>query len=148
MNAEVHRHAAHWRRAYQVIMRQFFGYGKKVSSPLGAYTGLHFSYVSTSLSVVYCLSAAYTTINNGESSKWPISTNPWSTEAGEPGLTRGTCFVASRLELAAFTMIMCVFFKAAIRAGPAKKRIKVPKVKFRQPLQIWTWKLEALTAAQ
>ena len=30
-----------------------------------------------------------------------ISTNPGSTEAGEYGRTRGTCFVARRLELVA-----------------------------------------------
>ena len=29
----------------------------------------------------------------------PISTNPGSMEAGEYGLTRGTCFAARRLEL-------------------------------------------------
>ena len=29
----------------------------------------------------------------------PISTNPGSMEAGEYGLTRGTCFVGRRLEL-------------------------------------------------
>ena len=34
-----------------------------------------------------------------ESCTRPISTNPGSMEAGEYGLTRGTCFMASRLEL-------------------------------------------------
>ena len=36
-----------------------------------------------------------------ESCTKPISTNPGSMEAGEYGLTRGTCFVARRLEVVA-----------------------------------------------
>ena len=36
-----------------------------------------------------------------ESCTGPISTNPGSMEAGEYGLTRGTCFVARRLEVVA-----------------------------------------------
>ena len=36
-----------------------------------------------------------------ESCTRPISTNPASTEAGEYGLTRGTCFFARRFELVA-----------------------------------------------
>ena len=36
-----------------------------------------------------------------ESCTRPISTNPVSMEAGEYGLTRGTCFVARRLEVVA-----------------------------------------------
>ena len=36
-----------------------------------------------------------------ESYTKPISTNPGSMEAGENGLTRGTCFVARRLEVVA-----------------------------------------------
>ena len=34
------------------------------------------------------------------------------------------------------------------RAGPAEKRIKFPEIESRQPLQIWTRKLIALTVAQ
>ena len=36
---------------------------------------------------------------NCESCTWPISTSPGSMEAGDYGLTRGTCFLACRLEL-------------------------------------------------
>ena len=36
----------------------------------------------------------------------PISTNPGSTESGEYGLTRGTCFVARRLELVAVARLL------------------------------------------
>ena len=39
--------------------------------------------------------------NDCESCTRPISTNPGSVEASEYGLTRETCFVASRLELVA-----------------------------------------------
>ena len=38
-------------------------------------------------------------MTDGESCTRPISTNPGSMEAGEYGLTRGTCFVAHRLEV-------------------------------------------------
>ena len=47
-----------------------------------------------------------------ESCTKPISTNPGSMEAGEHGLTRGTCFVARRLEVVAVAgllWISCVF---------------------------------------
>ena len=38
----------------------------------------------------------------------PISTNPGSMEAGEYGLTRGTCFVARRLELVAVAGLLWI----------------------------------------
>ena len=38
----------------------------------------------------------------------PISTNPGSMEAGEYGLTRGTCFVARRLEVVAVAGLLWV----------------------------------------
>ena len=53
-----------------------------------------------------------------ESCTRPISTNTGPVEAGEYGLTRGTCFVARRLELVAvagllwiswFVFALCVF---------------------------------------
>ena len=43
-----------------------------------------------------------------ESCTRPISTNPASTEAGEYGLTRGTCFFARRFELVAVAVLMWV----------------------------------------
>ena len=49
----------------------------------------------------------------------PISTNPGSIEAGEYGLTRGTCFVARRLEVAAVAGLLwipwCVLGAAGFR---------------------------------
>ena len=43
----------------------------------------------------------FVVITDCESCTRPISTNPGSMEASEYGLTRGTCFVARRLELVA-----------------------------------------------
>ena len=43
---------------------------------------------------------------DGESCVRPISTNPGSMEAREYGLTRGTIFVASRLEVVAVTEML------------------------------------------
>ena len=46
-----------------------------------------------------------------ESCMRPSSTNPRSMEAGEYGLTRGTCFVARRLEVVAVVWIpWCVLY--------------------------------------
>ena len=52
-----------------------------------------------------------------ESCTRPISKNPGSMEASEFGLTRGTCFVARRLEVgrggrAAVDFVMCFFFRS------------------------------------
>ena len=54
-----------------------------------------------------------------ESCMRPISTNPGSMEAGEYGLTRGTCFVARRVEVVAVAGLLwiswCVLGVAAFR---------------------------------
>ena len=54
-----------------------------------------------------------------ESCTRPISTNPRSMEAGEYGLTRGTCFVARRLEVVAVAELLwisrCVLGAAGLR---------------------------------
>ena len=47
----------------------------------------------------YCVCVAFVVFTDCESCTRPISTNPASMEAGEYGLTRGTCFVACRLEV-------------------------------------------------
>ena len=49
------------------------------------------------LSVHVCVT--FVVITDCESCTKPISTNPGCLEAGEYGLTRGTCFVARRLEV-------------------------------------------------
>ena len=48
-----------------------------------------------------CVCVTFAVFTDCESCTRPISTNPVSTEAGEYGLTRGTCFVARRLEVVA-----------------------------------------------
>ena len=50
-----------------------------------------------------CLSVCVTFVvfTDCESCTRPISTNPESMEAGEYGLTRGTCFVGRRFEVVA-----------------------------------------------
>ena len=44
-----------------------------------------------------------------ESCTRPISTNPGYMEAGEYGLTRGTCFVARRLEVVAVAGLLLIY---------------------------------------
>ena len=56
-----------------------------------------------------CLSAVC--LIDCKSCTWPISANPATTEeAGELGRTRGTCFVAHRLELAAVAVTLLWFW--------------------------------------
>ena len=43
-----------------------------------------------------------------ESCTRPISTNPGTMESGEYGLTRGTCFIACRLELDAVAGLLWI----------------------------------------
>ena len=69
-----------------------------LSTSTGVRTGCH--YLSC-LSVCVCVRVCVTFVvcTDCESCTGPISTNPVSMKAGEYGLTRGTCFIASRLEL-------------------------------------------------
>ena len=73
--------------------------------------------------VVYCLvffSFALSLIARAVYT-WPIFTNPASQDAGVPGRTRRTCFVASVLELAAVAVVLwfwwCVLNAAGCRGG-------------------------------
>ena len=52
-----------------------------------------------------------------ESCARPISTNPGSMEAGEHGLTRGTCFVARRLEVVAIAGLLWISWCVLGAAG-------------------------------
>ena len=70
--------------------------GKKASSHWGAYRVPSFN-LSVRLSVSVCVT--FIAFTDCERCTRPISTNPGSVEAGEYGLTRGTCFVARRLEV-------------------------------------------------
>ena len=62
----------------------------------GVRTGCHYL---ISLSVCVRVWVTFAVFTGCESCTRPISTNPVSMKAGEYGLTRGTCFIASRLEL-------------------------------------------------
>ena len=69
------------------------------------------------MSVSVCVT--FVVFTDCESCTRPISTNPGSMEAGEYGPTRGTCFVARRLEVVAFDGLLliswCVLGAAACR---------------------------------
>ena len=61
---------------------------------------------SVGLSVGLCLTFVFFTAC--EICTSPISTNPGSMEAGEYGLTRGTCFVARRFEVVAVAGLLWI----------------------------------------
>ena len=77
------------------IMRPFLRERQKQTLHAGVRTGLHY------LICLYCVCVTSVFFADCESCTKPISTNPGSTEAGEYGLTRETCFVARRLEVVA-----------------------------------------------
>ena len=66
-------------------------------------TGCH-CLISLSVSVY----VTFVVFTDCESCTRPISTNPGSMEAGEYGLTRGTCFVAHRLEVVAVAGLLWI----------------------------------------
>ena len=55
-----------------------------------------------------CVCVTFVVFADCESCTRQISTNPGSIEACEYGLTRGTCFVASRLEVVAVTGLLWI----------------------------------------
>ena len=72
-----------------------------LSTSTGVRTGCHFL-----VSVYVCVTVVVFT--DCESCTRPISTNPGSMEAGEYGLTLGTCFLACRLELDVVTGLLWI----------------------------------------
>ena len=94
-------------------MRPFFAFRQKASSYRGAFRVL----LLVCLSVCVCVTLVVVT--DYKSCTRPISTNPGSMEAGEYGLTRGTCFVARRVELVAVAGLLwiswCVLGAAGFR---------------------------------
>ena len=76
----------------------------------GVLTGVDFSITLCCVPSV----CAFRTIVDSERFNWSISTYLVSTKAGECGLTRGTCFVAGRLELAAVGVLSWCAMSAAI----------------------------------
>ena len=55
-----------------------------------------------------CVCVTFIVFTDYESCTRPISTNPGSMEAGKYGLTRGTCFVARRLEVVAVAGLLWI----------------------------------------
>ena len=82
--------------------RRFLPIDKKASSYRGA-NRCHYFILSVCLSVCVSVSVCVTFVVYADcvSCTRPIPTNPGSMEAGEYELTRGTCFVARRLEVVA-----------------------------------------------
>ena len=87
-----------------------------LSTSTGLRTGCHY------LSIIVCLSVCVWNIRvftDCESCTRSISANPGSVEAGEYGLTRGTCFVARRLKVIAVAGLLwiswCVLGSAGFR---------------------------------
>ena len=68
-------------------------------------TGLHYL-ISPSVCLSVC--ATFVVFTDCESCTRPICTNPGSMEACEHGLTRGTCFVARRLEVVAVAGLLWI----------------------------------------
>ena len=69
-----------------------------LSTSTGVRTGCHYLYVCVTFVV----------FTDCESCTRPISTNPGPMEADEYGLTRGTCFVARRLEVVAIAGLLWI----------------------------------------
>ena len=113
---------AHWRAAARSMAHEFRYYnearpkersdrgyflplGIKASSYRVAYRVPLFN-LSVCVSVSVCIT--FVVFTDCESCTRPISTNPGSMEAGEYGLTRGTCFLACRLELDAVAGLLWI----------------------------------------
>ena len=62
------------------------------------------------LSVCLSVYVTFVVFTDCESCARPISTNPGSMEVDEYGLTRGTCFVASRLEVVAVAGLLWILW--------------------------------------
>ena len=75
--------------------------------------------LSVRLSVYLSVCVTFEFFSDRENCAKPISTNPGSMEAGENGLTRGTCFVTRRLEVVAVTGMLwissCILGAAGFR---------------------------------
>ena len=89
---------------------------------IGMRTGCHY-FNSLSIRRSVCLSVSvrvtFVVLTSCESCTRPTSTDPGSREAGEYVLTRGTCFVARRLEVVSIAGLLlislCVLGEAGFR---------------------------------
>ena len=78
-----------------------------LSTSTGVLTGCHYL-ISLSVCVSVSVCATFVVFSDCESCTKPISTNLGSMEAGEYGLTRGTCFVARHLEAVAVAGLLWI----------------------------------------
>ena len=81
-------------------MRPFFAFRQKSLFIPGCVQGAIIWFVCVCVTVVV--------LTDYENCTRPIPTNPGSMEAGEYGLTRGTCFVARRLEVVALAGLLWI----------------------------------------
>ena len=81
-------------------LRLFFCFLAKKALHTGVRTGCHYL-ISLSVCLSVCVRATFVVFTACKSCTRPVSTNPGSMEAGEYGLSRGTCFVERRLEVVA-----------------------------------------------
>ena len=110
-------------KPYQIIMRQVRGseateavFCLESKKPLhtGVRTGCHYLIsLSVCLSVSVCVT--FVVSIDCENCTRPISTNPGSMEVGEYGLTRGTSFVARRLEAVAVAGLLWISWCVRVR---------------------------------
>ena len=113
---------------------RFCVYDKKASSYWGARTGCHHlvsPFICLSVCLYVCLSVClsiclcmrlcvceiFVVFTDCESCTRPISTKPGSVEAGECGLTRGTCLITRRLLMVAIAGLLCISWCVLGAAG-------------------------------
>ena len=112
-------------------MKAFFPIGKKRPQSLrslglasctsllvpGCVQGAIIQLVCLSVCLCVCVCETFIVFTDCESCTRPISTNQGSMEAGEYGPTRGTCFVARRLERVAVAGLLWISWCVSGAAG-------------------------------
>ena len=91
-------------------MRPVFAFKARKAFHAGVLTGCHHCVIlSVCLSVYLCVCVTFVVFTDYERCTRPISTNSGSMEeAGEYGLSRGTCFIARRLEVGAVAGLLWI----------------------------------------
>ena len=90
-----------YRQKSLFIMRPFFSFGQKKPLHTGVRTGCHYL-------IFLSVCVTFVVFTDCESCTRPSSTNSGSMEAGEYGLTRGTCFVARHVEVVAIAGLLWI----------------------------------------
>ena len=99
------------------IMRPVFAYRQDRLFIPGCVQGVIILFVCLSVCVCLCVCVTFVVFTVCESSTKPISTSPGSMEASEYGLTRGTCFVARRLEVGAVSGLLWISWWCVLGAA-------------------------------